>query len=148
MTILSTFKPSPRFTLPTPEQEDAIESAGLLLIAADHLRDEAREALMTTPASRESYSRYQAVTAALKSVERAAARAYAAGSLPVEALGFTPADSMGRHAEHLDAALEFVTAGYRAALPTVGLGGLVDASALDAARKAIQFELSAAGTSS
>jgi len=57
MTILRTFKPSPRFTLSTPEQEDAIESAGLLLIAADHLRDQARDALLTTPATRESYSR-------------------------------------------------------------------------------------------
>lgn len=144
MEILSTFKPSPLFKLPTPEQEEAVESAGLLLLAVDRFRGQAREALMTTPATRESYGRCQAIAAVLKITERAAAREYEKAGLPVEALDFTPMESMDRHAQHLPAALEFVADEYRLALSTVGMGGLVDASALDAARKAIRNEIAGA----
>lgn len=146
MEILSTFKPNPRFKLPTPEQERAVETASLLLIVVDRFREQAREALLTTPSTFESYHRYQVVAAAWKAAERATAREYESAGLPVEALDFTPEETMDRHVRHLPAALEYVTDVYRASLSTVGAGGLIDASSLDAARKAIQHELDAAGS--
>lgn len=131
MRIVSSYKPDHRFQPPTLEQEPALESSGLLIIAAERLRGQAREALLATPSSFESYHRAQVLTAAFKSVERAAARAYEVAGFPVDFLEFTPADSMDR------------TSAYKESLSTVGLGGLVDASSLDAARKAIQHELDA-----
>jgi hypothetical protein len=144
MNIVSSYKPNPRFQMPTLGQEDALKSSGLLVLAAERFRDEARAALMTVPATRDSFERSQVLTAACKATERAAARDYEATGFPVEILEFTPVETMDRYAPHLPAALEYVTAEYRAALGTVGYGGLVDASILDAARKAIQHEIEAA----
>jgi hypothetical protein len=148
MTFVSSYRPDPRFKLPAPQQERALESSGLLQIAAERFRSQAREALLATPATRESYHRALVLTAAFKAIERAAAQAYEEAGFPVDALDFTPVDSLDRHAPHLPAALEYVTESYQAALSTVGLGGLIDASSLDAARKAIQHEIAALGTAS
>lgn len=76
-------------------------------------------------------------------MERAAARDYETAGFPPEILDFTPVATMDRYAPHLPAALSFVTETYQASLATVGLGGLIDASSLDAARKAIKHELDA-----
>jgi hypothetical protein len=143
MKIVSTYKPNPHFQRPTPGQERDLESSGLLILAADRFREEARDALMTTPATRASFERSRVLTAACKSAERAAARAYEGAGFPVEILEFTPSETMDRYAPHLPAALEYVTTEYRAALSTVGRGGLIDASILDATRKAIQHEIDA-----
>lgn len=147
MRIVSSYKPDTRFKPATEEQEQALGSSGLLLIAVESFRAQAREALLTSPSTPESYHRSQVLTAVTKAVERAAARAYEAAGFPVEILDFTPADTMERYVRHLPAALEYVTEVYRASLSTVGLGGLIDASSLDAARKAIQHEITEAGAS-
>lgn len=141
MNIVSSYKPNPNFTVPTPLQEDSLQNAGLLMLAVERFRDAAADALMAVPATRESYTRYQWLAAAWKSVERAAARDYEAAGIPLSFLGLRPEEDMAKHAEHLPAALENVTTEYRAALSTVGRGGLIDASILDAARKAIQHEI-------
>ena len=143
MNIVSSYKPSPHFQLPTPEQEHDLESSGLLILAADRFREEARDALMTTPATRESFEMSRVLTAACKAAERAAARAYEGAGFPVEILEFTPSETMDRYAPHLPAALEHVTTEYKAALSSVGRGGLIDASILDATRKALQHEIAA-----
>lgn len=143
MNIVSTFKPDPRFTLPTVEQEDAAETASLLLLAVDRFREGARDALLVTPATRESYTRYQLLAAAWKAAERGVARHYKAAGIPTLMLAFTPEEDMSKHAPRLPAALEYVTTEYRAALSTVGHGGLIDASILDATRKALQHEIEA-----
>lgn len=145
MNIVSTFKPDPRFTLPTPEQEDAAETASLLLLAVDRFREDARDALLVTPATRESFTRHQILRAVWKAAERGVARHYEAAGIPTLMLDFTPEETMDRHAEHLPAALEFVTTEYRTALSTVGHGGLIDASILDATRKALQHEIESRG---
>lgn len=141
MTIVSSYKTDPRFNLAAPAIGADLEISGLLLLAVERFREDAREALMTVPATRESYERSQVLTAAWKAAEPGVARAYEGIGLSTEFLDFTPAETMERYAKHLQEALELVTSGYRSSLSTVGRGGLLDASILDAARKAIQHEI-------
>jgi hypothetical protein len=141
MNIVSSYKPNPNFTVPTPEQEDSLQNAGLLMLAVERFREEAADALKTVPPTRESYTRYQLLAAAWKAAERAAARDYEAAGMPLSFLGLRPEADMAKHGEHLPAALDHVSAEYRAALRAVGNGGLIDASILDATRQAIQHEI-------
>lgn len=130
--------------LPSAEELAALELSAIHLMAVDRFRDLAREALLTQPATVESYQRSQIVTAAWKAVERAAARANTAAGFPVEALDFTPVESMDRHQAHLPAALDFVRSAYKSSLAGVASGGLIESLTLDAVLKAIRHEMEAA----
>lgn len=128
---------------PDDDFEDTIQQIAFHTMAANYWQEEGRDALMIH--SRESFDRSQLCLTARQAVDRAACRVIDGAGLPREAYEFRGEETMGRFAQHLDAALEMVDTEYKASLPNVRNGGLFQATELDITRKALRYEIEQAG---
>lgn len=127
---------------PDDDFESTIQQIAFHTMAEKYWKDEGRDALMVH--SRESFDRSQLCLTARQAVDRAACRVIDDAGLPREAYEFRGDETMGKHAPHLQAALEMVDTEYKASLPNVKNGGLFQATELDIARKALRYEIAAA----
>jgi hypothetical protein len=132
---------------PDDDFEDTIQQIAFHTMAANYWREEGMATMRAH--TRETWDLSQLQLTAHQAVDRAACRLIDGANLPREAYEFRGAETMGKYAQHLDAALEMVDAEYKASLPNVRNGGLFQATELDITRKALRYEIEqAAGAES